>query len=230
MNGKPRKNAGRAIAELSVVSFPTAESFDQWLEANHARTEGIWLKFAKKASGVRSVTYPEAVGVALCHGWIDGQLKPLDERFYLQRFSPRRAKSIWSKRNVERVVKLIEAGRMRPAGLAQVEAAKKDGRWERAYDSPSTSVVPDDFRAALEKNAKARRFFSTLNRGNVYAMLFRIQTAKKPATRAAQIEKFIRMLNEGQTIHPMLGAKKESPGRAPGRKRPQRSKPEPSDH
>ncbi len=188
---------------IPALAFETARDWEQWLQQNHATSPGVWIKFAKKSSGLPSITYEEAVDLALCFGWIDGQLKSLGPTHHIQRYTPRRSKSIWSKRNTVKVAKLVAEGRMQPAGLAQVEAAKKDGRWAQAYDSPTTITMPADFQAALDKNPRAKTFFSTIDSTNAYAFLFRLQTAKKAETRKAQIGKFIAMLNEGKGIHPL---------------------------
>lgn len=188
-------------AELPVLRFANARAFGTWLAKNHASSRGIWLEYAKKGSGVASIVYAEAVEQALCWGWIDGQSKSIDERWYRQRFTPRTARSIWSKINCERVTQLIADGKMKPPGLAEIERAKKDGRWERAYDSPKTMQVPDDLTAALAKNKKAAAFFATLNSANRYAILHRVQTAKKPETRARRIATFVAMLARGEKLH-----------------------------
>lgn len=188
--------------EPDVRAFPTAEAWETWLAENHAASPGVWLRFAKKGSGMKSVTYAEALDVALCYGWIDGQLKHLDERFYLHRFTPRGPRSKWSKINRGHVARLIESGRMRPAGLKAVEAAKADGRWEAAYDSPKTAAVPEDLRRALAKDAKAKQFFAGLSGANRYAILYRVQDAKRPATRARRIVRIVAMLAAGKTFHP----------------------------
>ncbi|MFT3782147.1 MAG: YdeI/OmpD-associated family protein [Nibricoccus sp.] len=196
--------------ENPLIAFASAEDWEQWLETNAARSEGVWIKFAKKGSGIPSVTYAEALDVALCHGWIDGQLKSIDAAFFKQRFTPRRPRSLWSKRNIEKVAALIAAGRMKPAGQEQINAAKNDGRWAAAYDSPSTMQVPADFQAALDANPEARAFFASLKRSNVYAFLYRLQTLKRPETRAARIKDYIQLLKAGKTLH--LFAPKEKPG------------------
>src|SRR5918994_5814704 len=188
--------------ELPVIPFASHDAWEAFLEGQHATSEGLWLKFAKKGSGIESVTYDQAVEVALCYGWIDGQVRKLDEDYYLQRFTPRRARSKWSKINRQKATELIERGEMRPAGLREVERAKADGRWDAAYDAPSTAQVPDDLLRELEKNEKAREFFATLNSANRYAILHRIQDAKKPETRARRIEKYVAMLREGKRIYP----------------------------
>jgi uncharacterized protein YdeI (YjbR/CyaY-like superfamily) len=184
------------------IAFASAAAFEAWLAEQHATTDGLWVKFAKKASGIPTVVYAEAVEAALRHGWIDGQAKRLDDDFYLQRFTPRRARSKWSKINCAKAEALIASGAMEPAGLAEVERAKADGRWEAAYDAPSTATVPDDLRAALDRETAASEFFETIDSTNRYAILHRIHDAKKPETRARRIEKFVAMLSRGETIHP----------------------------
>src|SRR5918994_7389652 len=188
--------------ELPVIPFASHDAWEAWLEGHHATSEGLWLKFAKKGSGIETVTYDQAVEIALCYGWIDGQVRRFDEDYYLQRFTPRRPRSRWSKINRQRATELIERGEMKPAGLREVERAKADGRWDAAYDAPSSATVPDDLRRELEKNEKAREFFATLNSANRYAILHRIQDAKKPETRARRIEKYVAMLREGKRIYP----------------------------
>lgn len=187
--------------DLPVVLFPTPTDWEDWLREHHCEPGGVWLQIAKKRSGVRSVTYAEALDVALCWGWIDGQRRPHDEAHYLQKFTPRRARSIWSKVNREHVARLGAAGRMQPAGLREVERARADGRWDAAYDSPRTMQVPDDLQAALDADPAARDFFGTLSSANRYAVLWRVATAKRPATRAARIEQYVRMCAEGRTLH-----------------------------
>ena len=187
-------------SELPTRLFKTTAAWDKWL-SSHAGEKGLWLKFAKKGQGVVSITYAEALDVALCHGWIDSQLKTLDAQFYLQKFTPRKPKSLWSKINVEKAGKLIEAERMKPGGLREIEAAKADGRWQAAYDSASSMPVPEELAAALAKDRKARAFFETLDRTNRYAVCWRVQTAKKPETRAARVEKLVAMLARGEKIH-----------------------------
>ena len=189
--------------EPAVVSFANQADWRAWLAAHHdARPEGVWLKIAKKGSDVASVDYPQALEVALCYGWIDGQKKGLDETHWLQRFTPRRSRSIWSKVNRAKADALVEAGEMQPAGLAEMERAQADGRWDAAYDGQRTSAVPDDLAAALAGNAVAREFFATLDSTNRYAILHRLQTAKKPETRARRLAQFVEMLGERRTLHP----------------------------
>jgi len=188
--------------ELPVILFEHKKDWETWLDENHTTSGGIWLRIAKKASGLQSISYDEALEVALCYGWIDGQKKTYDETSYLQKFTPRGAKSIWSKINTEKAEKLIERGLMQPSGLKAIESAKQDGRWQAAYDSFSKASVPEDFQAELDKNPQALAFFATLNQQNRYAILFRIQTAKKPETRAKRIQQFISMLEKNEKIHP----------------------------
>ena len=188
-------------ADLPVMPFASRDAWAAWLEEQHAASDGLWLKFAKKGSGLDTVTYAEAVEVALCYGWIDGQVRKFDEDYYLQRFTPRRARSKWSKINRQKATELIERGEMKPAGLREVERARADGRWDAAYDAPSTAQVPDDLLRELEKNQPAREFFETLDGRNRYAILYQIQDAKRPETRARRIEKYVAMLSEGKKIY-----------------------------
>jgi len=190
-----------AVKADSPTLFSNAKAFEAWLRKHHATSDGVWLQIAKKGIEPPSVTYPEAVEIALCWGWIDGQKKGLDERHFLQRFTPRRARSIWSKVNVAKVAALIEAGRMQPPGHAQVEAAKADGRWAQAYDGARTSSVPDDLQAALDATPEAKAFFATLNASNRYAVTWRVQTAVKPETRARRIAQLVEMLARGEAVH-----------------------------
>jgi uncharacterized protein YdeI (YjbR/CyaY-like superfamily) len=191
-----------ATGELETRAFASAEAWEAWLRDHHDTSPGVWLQFAKKGSGVPSVTYLEALHAALCFGWIDGQARSVDAASYVQRFTPRRARSMWSKRNREFATALIESGRMQPAGLREVERAKADGRWDAAYDAPSTATVPDDLRAALDASPAAAEAFAALDGTNRYAILHRVQTAKRPETRARRIEKFVAMLAAGDRIHP----------------------------
>lgn len=188
-------------ASARPALFKDAASFEAWLKTHHATSEGLWLQLAKRGAREPSLAYPEAVDVALCWGWIDGQKQSLDEQHFLQRFTPRRARSVWSKINVNKVAALIEAGRMQPPGHAQIEAAKADGRWAQAYDGARTSSVPDDLLAALETEPKAKAFFATVNAANRYAVLWRIQTAMKAETRARRIAQLVAMLARGETLH-----------------------------
>jgi uncharacterized protein YdeI (YjbR/CyaY-like superfamily) len=188
-------------AESAPTLFKSAKAFEAWLKKHHASSDGLWLKIAKRGATEPSVTYAEAVEIALCWGWIDGQKKGLDDQHFLQRFTPRRARSIWSKINVDKVAALIEAGRMQAPGQAQIEAAKADGRWAQAYDGARTSTVPEDLLAALEAAPQAKAFFATINATNRYAILWRIQTAVKPETRARRIAQLVEMLARGEVIH-----------------------------
>ena len=188
--------------ELLRMTFQNQQEWETWLQQNHADSKGIWLQLAKKDSGIASISYAEALDSALFYGWIDGQKAAFDDLYWLQKFTPRGPKSIWSKINRNKVIELEASGRMQPAGIKQVELAKADGRWEAAYESQSTIAIPDDFQTELDKNQKAREFFATLNSANRYAILLRIQTAKKPETRTARIQKFIDMLANNQKIHP----------------------------
>ena len=185
-----------------VIPFESPAAWEAWLAHNHTTSSGVWVKMAKKASGIPTVTHAEALDVALCYGWIDGQRNRFDDVWFLQRFTPRRARSTWSKINCAKVEKLIEEARMQPAGLGEIERAKADGRWDAAYDAQSKATVPPDLQQALDDNPAAAAFFATLNSQNRFAILYRIQDAKKPETRTRRIEKFIAMLNEGTTIHP----------------------------
>jgi uncharacterized protein YdeI (YjbR/CyaY-like superfamily) len=188
--------------DYPIVLFAERAAFRAWLSAHHASEPGLWLRIAKAASPLRSVTYAEALDVALCFGWIDGQKRSYDADSFLQKFTPRQKRSPWSKRNREHVERLTAAGEMHAAGLAAIEAAKADGRWDRAYDSAGTATVPEDFRAALAEHAEAIAFFETLNGANRYAILYRIQTAVKPETRARRIAEFVAMLQRRETLHP----------------------------
>jgi uncharacterized protein YdeI (YjbR/CyaY-like superfamily) len=187
---------------LPVLGPGSAAEWDAWLAEHHADSAGLWLKIRRKDSGAPGVSYPDALAVALCHGWIDGQKGRLDDDFWLQRFTPRRARSKWSRINTEQATALIEAGRMKPAGMREVERARADGRWAAAYESASTAAVPEDLARALDANDAARAFFATLDRTNRYAILYRIADAKRPETRARRIATFVTMLSEGKKIHP----------------------------
>lgn len=187
---------------LPVVPFASPAEWEAWLAERHTTAKGLWIKLAKKGSGVASVTYAEALDVALCYGWIDGQSAGVDETLWLQRFTPRGPRSVWSKVNREHVARLTEAGRMRPAGIAAVEQARTDGRWDRAYDPPSRATVPEDLQRALDANPAAATFFATLDSRNRYAVLHRIETVKKPQTRARRIEQFVAMLGRGEKLYP----------------------------
>lgn len=184
--------------ELPTLSFELSAAWAKWLATEHGSSDGVWIKIAKKGSGIPSVTYPEAVEVALCYGWIDGQMKGLDDNFYVQRFTPRRARSKWSKINVAKAEQLIADGKMKPAGLREVERAKEDGRWAAAYDSPSTATVPADLAAALSNKPAAEKLFDALTRSQRYLILYQVQDAKRPETRARRIDKFVAMLERGE--------------------------------
>ncbi len=187
---------------LPIISFTTQQEWEAWLTEHHTTSGGMWLKIAKKETGIPSLSYAEALEGALCYGWIDGQKASFDERYWLQKFTPRRQKSMWSKVNCDKATILLASGKMQPAGIQQVELAKADGRWEAAYESQSKMTIPDDFQRELDNNLKAKEFFTTLNSVNRYAILFRIQTAKKAETRSARIRKFIEMLANNQKIYP----------------------------
>lgn len=188
--------------DLPVMAFATRAELEAWLDENHAASEGIRLKLAKKGSGIDSVSHSDAIDVALCYGWIDSQASKLDDACWLLRFTPRRTKSKWSQVNRTRVQSLIETGRMTPAGMREIERAKADGRWDAAYAPPSTATVPEDLQRELESNDAARAFFETLDSRNRYAILYRLQDAKRPETRKRRIEKFITMLSKGETVNP----------------------------
>jgi uncharacterized protein YdeI (YjbR/CyaY-like superfamily) len=186
------------MTKLPIMEFKTAETFETWLVKNHDNSNGLWLKIFKKDSGKKTISYAEALDVALCYGWIDGQKQACDEQAWLQKFCPRRAKSTWSKINTGHVERLIREGRMRPAGLKAVEQAKADGSWEKAYESPSKMTIPEDFLKELSKNKKAEAFFMGLNRTNLYSIGFRLQTAKKQETREKRMKEIIEMLAKGE--------------------------------
>lgn len=192
----------KSSEELPIKGFATQQDWETWLAEHYADPTGIWLKIAKKNTGILSISYAEALEGALCFGWIDGQKVAFDEQYWLQKFTPRRAKSIWSQINCDKATALIEAGRIQPSGLRQVELAKADGRWVAAYASQSKATVPDDLQEALDQNPRARDFFLTLSSVNRYAILFRVQTAKKAETRVARIQKFVTMLAEGKQLYP----------------------------
>jgi uncharacterized protein YdeI (YjbR/CyaY-like superfamily) len=185
-----------------VHDVASAGEWERWLKANHATVnEGVWLRMFNKTSGKQNITWDEAVDVALCYGWIDGQARKHDDESRVQRFTPRRKGSSWSKINTERVERLVRTRRMRAAGRREVEAAKADGRWDRAYSSPSRAEVPADFRAALKRNKKAAAFFATLNKRNTYPVVYRLETAKTPETRAKRIATFIAMFERGEKFY-----------------------------
>ncbi len=192
----------RPSDDLPVIAFKTQKAWATWLDKNHAKVPGIWMRFMKKATGEKSITYDEALEVALCYGWIDGQGKSEGERSHVQKWVPRRKRSVWSKRNTENAMALIESGKMQPAGLAEIERAKADGRWAAAYDPPSRSTVPPELEAALAKKPRAKKFFESLVSRNRYAILHRIQTAKKDETRQRRITQFVEMLTKGEKLYP----------------------------
>jgi uncharacterized protein YdeI (YjbR/CyaY-like superfamily) len=192
----------RGVADdLPVLHFESRETLAAWLAEHCESAPGCWLKLAKTGAGADSVSYAEAIELGLAHGWIDGQKRPLDDEFWLQRFTPRGPRSRWSRINRDKAVALIESGRMTPPGLAAVEQAKADGRWERAYEGAATITVPDDLRRALDANSEAAAFFATLDGSNRYAVLYRVGDCKKPETRARRIAKFVAMLARGERIH-----------------------------
>ncbi len=187
---------------IPILPFASKKQWADWLAKQHDKSTGVWLKLAKKGSGIPSVTYDEALEVALSYGWIDGQKGSFDDEYWLQKFTPRGPRSIWSKINREKAEKLIKGGEMKSAGLKAIELAKQDGRWDKAYESQKNISVPDDLQAALNKSPKAKAFFATLNSVNRYAILFRIHNAKKPETRAKRILQFVEMLERGEKLHP----------------------------
>jgi uncharacterized protein YdeI (YjbR/CyaY-like superfamily) len=187
---------------LPTIAFATPAEWEAWLEENHAVAEGVWIKIAKKGAGIESVRYPEVLESALCFGWIDARREALDERYFLQRFTPRRRRSRWSRINRDKVERLTADGRMRPAGLLEVERAQADGRWDAAYDGHRRSTVPEDLQRELDASPAAKAFFAGLNSQNRYAILYRLEEAKRPETRARRLAKFVAMLEAGETIHP----------------------------
>jgi uncharacterized protein YdeI (YjbR/CyaY-like superfamily) len=198
---KDKPGATRAAARIPIRSFKDAKAWELWLAKNKGDTNGVWIRLAKKNSGAKSITYAEALEIALCYGWIDAQKRGESETAWLQRFMPRAKKSIWSKINTEKALALIASGRMTPAGLDEVVRAKQDGRWEAAYEPASTAQVPADFEALLNKSRRAQKFFRTISATNRYAILWRLQTAKKAETRVKRMRTFIEMLEKGETIH-----------------------------
>ncbi|MNM23410.1 hypothetical protein D3C81_338140 [compost metagenome] len=188
--------------ELPIMLFAESQAFERWLEEHHAISPGVWLQIAKKNSGLSSVSYAEALEAALCYGWIDSHKVKHDERSWLQRFTPRGPKSVWSKVNKEKAERLIGEGRMKPAGLAAIEAAKQNGEWDKAYESFSSASVPEDFAAELSKLPQAKAFFDSLNRQNQYAILYRLHQSRTPATRNKRIQQFLEMLAKGEKLYP----------------------------
>jgi uncharacterized protein YdeI (YjbR/CyaY-like superfamily) len=199
-------------ADSETMLFPSQAAFAQWLAEHHDSSDGVWLRHAKKGAPEPSVTYQEALEVALCFGWIDGQKRALDATHYLQRWTPRRQRSLWSKVNREKALRYIEEGKMQPSGLAEIERARRDGRWDAAYDSASTASVPPELLAAFEEHPGAAEFFATLNAQNRYAFLFRLQTAKRPETRLRKAREYAAMLAQHQMLHPVMAKK---PGGVP---------------
>lgn len=191
----------KTLNSTPVKTFTTQQKLREWFEKNHAVSDGLWLKIFKKDSGKKTVTHAQALDEALCFGWIDGQRNSHDELSFLQKFTPRRSRSIWSKRNRENVERLINDEQMTPAGHAEIERAKKDGRWDAAYDSPKNMEVPDDFLKELKKNKKAREFFQTLNKTNKFAIAFRLHTAKRPETRERRMKDFLEKMARGEKLH-----------------------------
>ncbi len=196
------KSQTRSSTALPTHHFEQQQDWAAWLMENHDTSPGVWLKLAKKGADAQSVSYGEALEIALCFGWIDGQKQAHGEQFWLQKFTRRSDKSIWSRINKEKALALIEAGSMKPAGLKEIERAKIDGRWDAAYDSAGKATVPGDFQSALDNNARAKDFFGTLDSRNRYSILFRIQTAKKPETRIKRISQFVQMLERHEKVHP----------------------------
>lgn len=188
--------------DVPVEVFVSRDDWERWLDAEHARSQGVWLKIAKKGTGIATVTAAEALEVALCYGWIDGQRNTLDERFFLQKFTPRRARSRWSRINRDKALELIAQKRMRPAGLAEVERAQADGRWEAAYEPQSAAKIPEDLQRELDANPSAKRFFLSLDSRNRYAILYRLQDAKRPETRERRLARFVSMLKAGEKLVP----------------------------
>ena len=202
MKNKTQDKNKAATPDLPILTFTATKEFTSWLAKHHKASSGIWIRLFKIKSGVPTVTYAEALDVALCYGWIDGQKKPYDAASWLQKFTPRRPKSIWSKKNREHIERLEKSGMMKAAGIKEVEAAKADGRWERAYESSSTMTVPADFLNELAKHKKAEAFFKTLNKTNIFSIVWRLQTAKKPETRIKRMKVILEMLKKGEKFHP----------------------------
>ncbi len=200
-----------APADAPTIAFESKASFRTWVEANQGNQDGVWLKLAKKASGIPSLTRAEALDVALCFGWVDGQARPLDETSWLQRFTPRRARSKWSKINIGKVEALVASGDMTPAGLAEVERAKTDGRWDAAYESPSNATFPPDFLEAVQADPQARATFETITRSSKYAIIYRLGDAKRPETRQRRLDQFLAQLAAGHEPHPATARKKSTP-------------------
>ncbi|MDP9120478.1 MAG: YdeI/OmpD-associated family protein [Acidobacteriota bacterium] len=188
--------------DLPILSFGSRKAWEAWLANEHETARGLWLKIARKGSGIATVSYAEALEVALCYGWVDGQKDKFDDDYWLQRFTPRKARSKWSKINCAKAAELIDKGEMQPAGRRRIEEAKADGRWDLAYSAQGSATVPDDLRRELDENDRAREFFASLDSANRYAILYRLEDAKRPETRARRLRKFVAMLEEGRKIHP----------------------------
>ena len=199
---RPRRDQPPLVTVDRQIAFADAAAWEAWLEQNHTLPEGVWIRIAKKGSGIASVRYPEVLEIALCFGWVDGQRKPLDETWFLQRFTPRRAGSRWSRINRDKAEELIAAGRMRPAGLAEVQRARADGRWAAAYEGQASMSVPEDLQRELDARPCARAVFETLSSQNRYAILYRLDDAKRPETRSRRLAKFLTMLEAGETLYP----------------------------
>lgn len=188
-------------SDFPTISFTSQKEFHAWLDKNHDKADGLWLRLYKKATNIPSITIPEALEEVLCYGWIDGIRHSYDKDSYIQKYTPRRAKSVWSKINVGHIERLTKEGRMKPAGIAAVEAAKADGRWQKAYDSPKDMKVPADFLEMINKDKDAKAFFETLNKQNTFAIAFRLHNAKKPETRVRRMEKFLEMMKNGEKFY-----------------------------
>ena len=187
--------------EPEIILFQNIDNWKEWLEKNHKNSDGIWMQIAKKNKEIKSIDYQEGLEVALCYGWIDGQKKSYDDNSWLQKFTPRRAKSIWSKVNKDKVELMIKNGKMQASGLAEIEKVKQNGMWDNAYESQKNITVPEEFKTELDNNERAKIFFESLNSSNRYSFLFRIHTAKKPETKTKKIKQFIEMLEKGETFH-----------------------------
>jgi uncharacterized protein YdeI (YjbR/CyaY-like superfamily) len=196
-----RKRSSHAPSRANTRTFTTAAAWAEWLREHHATSDGVWLRFFKKTTGRQTFAHADALDEALCWGWIDGQAQPYDDESWLQRYTPRRPRSGWSKRNRDYVARLERGGRMQPAGRAQVEAAKRDGRWDRAYDSPANAAVPEDFLRALRRHKGALAFFKELNRANVFAIAYRLQTAARPETRQRRFDALVQMIRDRRRLH-----------------------------
>lgn len=190
-----------ALDSSPIVTFTSSRGWEAWLQNNHESPDGVWVRFYKKSSGKQTFNYHQALDIALCYGWIDGIVRKYDAESYLQRFTKRRQKSMWSKINIEHTERLIREGRMKPGGLAEIDRAKKDGRWQAAYDSPKNMMIPEDFLKELTKHKKAEAYFRTLNKTNTFAIAWRLQTAKKPETRERRIQAILAMLEKGEKLY-----------------------------